>query len=408
MGAAIELEPQAPRLRRDRAVIFAALGKHEDALQDYQRALDGGHEQAEVYFERGMSRLALGKTEAAIGDFDSVLEKDPQHVRALQQRGEAHVVMKRLKKGLADFDAALAVDANFVAAHCSRGLVLARLGQPEQAILDLTKTIAKIKFDVAFGAAFAARARIQYSLGRFQRAALDYALLLQLRPPGHNYSHTLYGRGLAMLQLGDVASAERNFAKAAELNPQFRPAQTALAWIRGNRTGERPAELRPPENKQPVRKPAVAGPVVIIDAAKSAQWQVEPLWDQWIVRTAQGHEFGPVQKAELDRWCAEGRLHPTYWLIRLDWDQWRAAADIYFELAFETLRSSNRPVPVSMVPEEEVVVEEVVDVHEVEEVEEFTEEPLATPATSDFADFAKQFAKPAPAPTNGFPGIEIK
>jgi tetratricopeptide (TPR) repeat protein len=405
ISAAIELEPQSARMRRDRAVIYALLGKHDEALQDFQRAIDGAHATAEVYYERGMSRMALGKIEAAIADFDVAIGLAPAHVRALNQRGEAYVLRKQFKKALADFDAAIAIDPNFVAAHCSRGLALARLGQPDQAILDLTKAAAKLKYDPAFAAALAARARIQYSLGRYQRAALDYSLVLQLRPPGHNYPHTLYGRGLAMLQLGDVASAERNFAKAAELNPQFKPAQTALTWIKGDRAGQRPAELRAPESKKAVPKPPVAGPAVIVDASKSTQWQIEPLWDQWIVRTAHGQEFGPVQKAELDRWCAEGRLHPTYWLIRLDWDQWRAAGEVYFELAFETLRSSNRPVPVSIVPEEEYVEE----VEEVEDVQEFTEEqPLATPeVSSDFAEFAKQFSKPAPGATEDFPGINI-
>ncbi|MCO6454638.1 MAG: hypothetical protein J5I93_04985 [Pirellulaceae bacterium] len=60
----------------------------------------------------------------------------------------------------------------------------------------------------------------------------------------------------------------------------------------------------------------------------------------WTLRTPEGQEFGPVPKAELDRWAAEGRVSHDCEL-RVAGGGWRAADQVYPEL---------RPQPLPALP----------------------------------------------------------
>lgn len=367
LNQAVTLGGEQARLRHDRGMLLAQLGRHEDAIVEYSKSLSIDPSSPETYFERALAAVALSRFDQAIADLDHVIAAQPQHVKAIFQRAEAHVQTKRWKKALADYEAVIAIDPGYVQAYCNRGFTLARIGKQEQALLELSKALPRIKHDPAFAAVLGIRARVYYSVSLFQHAAADYTHLLHLKPPGQNLAAAFHGRALALYQLGNLSAAEKNLLKSLEANPNFKPAHNALAWLRSDRQQPAPHEFKSPEAKLIWRKPPVVGQPVIVDATKSAAWQTEPLWDQWIVRLPDGTEYGPRCKADLDVWCAQGRLHPSYWLLRLDGEQWIGAGDVYFELTFETHRSTNRPIPVSVIPEEPV--EEVAAVEEVAEVE---------------------------------------
>ncbi len=56
----------------------------------------------------------------------------------------------------------------------------------------------------------------------------------------------------------------------------------------------------------------------------------------WHVKTADGQEFGPVSKAELDGWVAEGRLDADSQVLQAGAPQWQWASDVYPQLAAPT------------------------------------------------------------------------
>lgn len=55
--------------------------------------------------------------------------------------------------------------------------------------------------------------------------------------------------------------------------------------------------------------------------------------DRWQLRTSDGLTYGPIAKAELDRWLAEGRVTPQSQILQEGAGQWRGAAEIYPQLA---------------------------------------------------------------------------
>ncbi len=57
------------------------------------------------------------------------------------------------------------------------------------------------------------------------------------------------------------------------------------------------------------------------------------LLDQWRLKTADGNVYGPVPRADIDRWLTEGRVTPDSQLLQAGTDNWRSAREVYPQLA---------------------------------------------------------------------------
>ena len=56
------------------------------AARDFSRVIELDPEDAESYYETGMSRVELGEYHGAIDDFDHAARLDPHHPYAAQER----------------------------------------------------------------------------------------------------------------------------------------------------------------------------------------------------------------------------------------------------------------------------------------------------------------------------------
>ena len=59
------------------------------AVRDFSRAIELDPDDAESYYERGMSRVELGEYDGAIEDFDRAAKLDPDHPSIAQERAVA-------------------------------------------------------------------------------------------------------------------------------------------------------------------------------------------------------------------------------------------------------------------------------------------------------------------------------
>ena len=72
----------------------AILGALQAALEDCNKAIQSGSNNAATYDSRGLIYLKMGQFDAAIDDYDAALRSDPKLASALYGRGLA-----RFKKG---------------------------------------------------------------------------------------------------------------------------------------------------------------------------------------------------------------------------------------------------------------------------------------------------------------------
>lgn len=90
----------------------------------------------------------------------------------------------------------------------------------------------------------------------------------------------------------------------------------------------------------------------------------------WHVRYASGEQFGPAAPDVMRRWLAEGRVPADALVWRSDWEQWRAAQDVFessddqpigSEFEFDPqLLSPRQPAPA-------VAAEEIVEIEPLDE-----------------------------------------
>ncbi|MBN1912452.1 MAG: DUF4339 domain-containing protein [Pirellulales bacterium] len=72
----------------------------------------------------------------------------------------------------------------------------------------------------------------------------------------------------------------------------------------------------------------IGAPIPGAPTATSAPPPAEP---GWFVRTSEDEEHGPMSKAQLDQWVADGRVDEFCHLRRADWDHWKWIEEVYVQ-----------------------------------------------------------------------------
>jgi tetratricopeptide (TPR) repeat protein len=134
---AIELNPLF-------AEAFLYKGLAELEMQNYDQAvkdltitieLDPGFSDQAHYF-RGLARYNQDNLESAVDDFTIAIRMNPDFV-SFYQRGKANLKLKEYRRSLQDFDIALRLNEEFYEAHLYRGINLYYLDRYEAALTDL-------------------------------------------------------------------------------------------------------------------------------------------------------------------------------------------------------------------------------------------------------------------------------
>jgi tetratricopeptide (TPR) repeat protein len=115
---------------------LADLGRSEDALAAYNRALPLNPSYAPTHSNRGNSLQAMGRLEAALDAHDQALAIDPSYAAAHSHRGNALQALGRSKAALAAYDQALALDPSYTVAHENKGIALAEIGDLDKALAE--------------------------------------------------------------------------------------------------------------------------------------------------------------------------------------------------------------------------------------------------------------------------------
>jgi tetratricopeptide (TPR) repeat protein len=109
-----------------------------------------------AYYNRGLMFAALGRHTEALVDFDAAIRLDPHDAMAYSDRGNAHGALGRHAEALADYDAAIRIDPNFAHAYVNKGVLHTERGEWDDA-LRAFETAARL--GDATGAQYAAQVR---------------------------------------------------------------------------------------------------------------------------------------------------------------------------------------------------------------------------------------------------------
>jgi tetratricopeptide (TPR) repeat protein len=146
---ALALAPGHLTTRLNRAFVLARLGRHEEAVADFDTVEAAGSRKLLVlYMKRAESLQVLGRHAEAERDWTLALAGDPGNAWLLEQRAGARARLGRLEEAVQDLTDALGSHAEATVDPellCERGRLRARLGDPAGARMDFEAGLAAFR-----------------------------------------------------------------------------------------------------------------------------------------------------------------------------------------------------------------------------------------------------------------------
>ena len=244
---ALEHDLSSAKTNAQRAVLLARLGRDEEALQSYAKALELQPDFTDVLFNRSNLLRELGRHEEALAGYDRALELEPGDAALLNNRGVTLFMLERYQEALDSYARAIALRPDYADAFTNRGNALQELGLHDEAGDSHERALAlapdhvrartnlgnalqemgrheeavehygkALELDPGYVEAINNRAAALHELKRHEEALIDCDRALALRP---DYPEALGNRGNALAGLGRYEDALICHEKAFELAP---------------------------------------------------------------------------------------------------------------------------------------------------------------------------------------------
>jgi serine/threonine protein kinase len=217
-GRVVELSEDGDRtavLWNNRGISLGALGRHEEAIACYAKALEIDPRDFNAWNNKGTAFGALGRDEHAIDCFQRALEIDPQSAVAWNNKGNALDTLGRHEQAVACFNRALEIDPHRAVVWDGKGVALGALGRHEEAIACFTKAL---EFDPKSAAVWNNRGKALYAITRHEEALACFAEAARIDPRD---ASAWNNKGTVLGTLGRLEEAVSCFDKALGIDPHF-------------------------------------------------------------------------------------------------------------------------------------------------------------------------------------------
>lgn len=125
---------------------------------------------AKVYYDRGLVKLQTGELDEALKDFNKAIELRPNYARAFMHRGQCHDELLEFEKAFADLGNAVRLNPRLDFAFKLRADLYAKVGKFKEAISDYTRVLKLVPGDHD---ALSARADAYREIGENKLAEAD-------------------------------------------------------------------------------------------------------------------------------------------------------------------------------------------------------------------------------------------
>jgi tetratricopeptide (TPR) repeat protein len=137
---AIELAPTvANRVNRGNA--YATLHRDDDALADFDAALQAEPRNLPALLGRANANYASKRLAASLDDYTRVINADPHSAMAYFKRGNVHLDLKEFGSAFNDYSESLKLDANQPVVLLNRSVAAGRLGRRSEAAKDQRRAL---------------------------------------------------------------------------------------------------------------------------------------------------------------------------------------------------------------------------------------------------------------------------
>jgi tetratricopeptide (TPR) repeat protein len=202
-------EPRDAQFYLNRGDAYGQKGQYDQAISDFNKALEINPRYAKAYNNRGIAYEMKGQYDQAISDYNKALKIDPETAETYYNRGNAHYKKGQYDRAISDFNKALEMNPRYAEAYINRGTVYSRKGQNDEAISDYSKAI---EIDPEGVKAYHGRAEQYISKGQYDKTISDLEKALEINPKNADTNNNL-----AWVLATAKVSAFRDGKKAVEL-----------------------------------------------------------------------------------------------------------------------------------------------------------------------------------------------
>ncbi len=167
------------------------------------------------YFYRGNVYLEYRDLENAIADYDRALELNPKSAFAFSNRGMAYFHKGDFDRAIQDQTSAIALNPAFADAIAKRGLAFQAKGDIDAAIAEFSKAI---DANAKFGDAYLKRGQAYILKGDMEAALSDLTKYIEVFNSGNSDTYRIRSTVYDKMGKADLADADRKIAKQKKAN----------------------------------------------------------------------------------------------------------------------------------------------------------------------------------------------
>lgn len=226
LTAVVERTPNDPNAYNIRGAALGKAGRYDDAIADFNRALQINPRFAQAYANRGLVYRLKDDDANAVADYNRALQVNPEYANAYVRRGNVYRRQNQLALALEDYNRAIKIDRTDPEAFHNRGLVYQAQKLHNFALEDFTTAIG---LSPQAAAPYNARGESYLVTGDAQSALEDFNAAVS-RDRGN--AKAWYNQGVALQRLNRNKEAAAAFQKALTLDPSLPNARDALNQAR--------------------------------------------------------------------------------------------------------------------------------------------------------------------------------
>lgn len=195
-------------------LIKARQGEHQQAITEYDKALEADPNNALAHVNRGVAHTKLGNDDAALRDYDRAIELNPKLAYALSNRSHLHYKRRDFKKALEDGNVAVTYGPRLPEAHINLANARFATGDLDGAIKTYNQAIELNPPKNVQAGIFNNRGNVFLAQQNATAAVQNYNRALQLQP---DLPDSFFNRALAFQFANNNAQAIEDFRTAARL-----------------------------------------------------------------------------------------------------------------------------------------------------------------------------------------------
>lgn len=215
---AIELDPKLAAPHNGLGNVYRVLGRHQEAVTEYQRAIELDPQFAYPHNGLGNVYADLGRYEEAVTEYRRAIELDPQSAYPHNGLGNVYYDLDRYEEAIAAYQRAIEFDPQFAYPHNGLGNVYYNLGRHEEAVAEYQRALEIGGLPDKGAKVYNSLGNVYAELGCHEEAIAEYQRAIELDPKDADFHNNL---GTAYTALGCHDQAIAELQRAIELDPQF-------------------------------------------------------------------------------------------------------------------------------------------------------------------------------------------